>query len=119
MVFGGKKKQKEEMQSIAIDSGAPVEEPFLADNPIFSQPRQEPQFPEPQFQQQTPVPVQQQQQPAQQPMQQPAQQTVQPQQTPNYQARILRGELQEGGTYVYVVETNYPLQIGDCKIVNI
>jgi len=82
--------------------------------PIQPQPIQ--QFPQPQqfpqqFQQ--PVqPIQQFPQQFQQPVQ-PIQQFPQPQQF-QPMARIIRAESSESGDYLYVVEANYPLQIGNC-----
>ena len=36
----------------------------------------------------------------------------------NRESYIIQGSMKEDGTYVYVVETNYPLSLGDCKLTN-
>ncbi len=97
MVWGKKKQEESVSQSIVID---PTQQPQLPGQEQYTQ--QIPQAPvqEP-MQQQTQASVQQQ-------TQQPAQ--VVP------EAVIIQGFITEEGTYKYVVETNYPLAIGHCKI---
>jgi hypothetical protein len=66
------------------------------------------------------------QQPVNQPVNQPQyKQQVQqfPQQIQQVQqqqfqpaAKILKGEINADGTYYYIIETNYPLALGDCNL---
>jgi hypothetical protein len=54
---------------------------------------------------------------SQQYQQQPYQQQVQPpRRMNNKQARILKAEVSENQTFIYIVETNYPLALGDCSL---
>jgi len=47
----------------------------------------------------------------------PQVQQVQQVQQPQLQARILRIEISEQGTYYHLVEANYQLKLGDCQLV--
>lgn len=43
-------------------------------------------------------------------------QPIQPVQKPKAEAIIIQGFITENNTFKYVVETNYPLSLGDCSL---
>ena len=96
-----KKKQQEQENEVAVID--PARSPQLPEQEQYTQ--QVPQAP------QTPV-----QQPTQQPVQQPTQ-PVQQQEQFVPEAVIIQGWVTEERTYKYTVETNYPLAISHCKII--
>jgi len=124
-MFKRKKQQEGSGQSAVIN---PIDVPELPQLPPqqFQQPtmqdvqyaqqraQQQPVYQEPIYQEQVqPVPVPQQvpQQPVQQ-VQQPAQPVQQTQPT----AYVVQAAAMESGVFRYVIDTNYPLAIGNCII---
>ena len=116
-MFKRKKKEEEEVQEqetpVVID---PIETPSELPPPQFQQPVQ--QQPVPQIsQEQVQQAIQQNLQPIQQVPQLGYQQQIQPiQQAPQRIACVVQGAIVEPGAYRYVIDTNYPLAIGNCEI---
>jgi len=110
-MFGKNKKKQEQGQSAVIN---PVELPELP--PQQFQPLPPIQEIQGQAQQQ-PV-YQEQVQPVQQPVQpvQPVQVQQPVQQPPQPTAYIVQAAVVEPGVFRYVIDTNYPLAIGDCSV---
>jgi hypothetical protein len=108
-----RKKQEQPNQSIVLNPGINQQDEFSSQ--IYNQPErtytQDINQNQPQLYQQS---QQIQQQPQQiQPMQV---QPIQQKQQFNAEAIIIQGFITEENTYKYLVETNYPLKLGECSL---